>query len=79
MIIYTAYCGWDEGGHYATLREAVQAAREAIENNEVDIVEIERNETVDLTKANLIDILNSNGGQWSRSHEIVKTIRRKGT
>lgn len=81
MIIYTVISLDSPECNFATLDEAVKAARAALASPEyayLDALEIERNETVELTKAAIIEILNTSGGGWSASSEVVKTIRRKG-
>jgi hypothetical protein len=76
--LYSVYTGLDDcAEHFASLREAERCARLALADTSLDAIEIELHEVVPLTKANIIEILNSQGGRWSRSSHTVKTIRRK--
>ena len=73
MIIYTT----DEDATdrcYPNLRAAEKAAREYADYTGYD-VEISREEVVwPITKKILLEILNTAGGSWSLSSEVVKTI-----
>ncbi|WP_262027547.1 hypothetical protein [Microvirga sp. Mcv34] len=65
--------------YFGSMREAERGARAVLNGDEqTDAVEISLVEIVPLTKANLIEILNSSGGRCEASSEVVKTIRRKG-
>jgi hypothetical protein len=75
--IYTITTAAESGGHYATLKEAKKAARAECKQTGWD-VEVEKNETVPITKETLIGILNSSGGSWCRSTETVATYKGKG-
>jgi len=75
FTLYTVYTGGgDASQHFATLAEAMQAAREHADYIE-DIVEVEKHETVPITKAALIQILDSSGGSWAHSSEVVARVR----
>jgi hypothetical protein len=66
MRLYTFY-GDDGTSYFATLREAVAAARVQAADPEWDMgdIEIERHTVTPLTTANFIEILNTSGGCWS--------------
>jgi len=76
--IYTITTAAEGGGHYATLAEAKKAARAECKDTGWD-VDVERNEVVPITKETLLDILNTSGGSWCRSHTIVATFKGKET
>lgn len=75
MKIYTIENTSYDGGteYFATAVEALKRARE-LKRNGQETVEIELHEVVRLDKSALIDILASNGGQWSMSSEIIKVL-----
>lgn len=78
--IYSFYTGMtDAAEHFPNLREAEKGARAWLDSDEseIDSIDIERNEVVPMTRANFIDVLNTSGGSWSRTTEIVKTLKRR--
>lgn len=77
MIIYqtegpqgVVYC--------ASLAQAKTTARAALKAGIAGPIEIERCEVVKLTRAAIIDILQSSGGEWCADAEIVATVHAKG-
>jgi len=80
VIVYSFYSGTsDTAEFFPPLRAAERRARELLkwmreEGSSIDGIDIERVEIVPLTKANVIDILATNGGAYSSSTKIVKVI-----
>lgn len=75
MRIYTVEGAEPELGtlHHATKADAVSEARRMIRAHEEleGNLEVVRHETVPLTKENLLDILESQGGDWSEWSEVI--------
>lgn len=83
FTIYTFYTGGDDtSSHYPSLAAATKAARELLDwyaerGGGIDEIEIEKCEAVPMTKANLIDILNSQGGSWVRESTVVAKVKQR--
>lgn len=81
FTIYSFYTGMEGGGeHFATLAHAKKRARELLdyyaeEGSGLNEIEIEKHQTVPMTKDNLIGILNTEGGSWARESVVVATIK----
>lgn len=79
MRIYAFFDGEDRR-HFASLSEAKREARRILALPECDYIEdfeIERIETGRITKARLLNILNSEGGQYALSTICVAVVRRR--
>lgn len=80
FTIYSIYTGLEGDGadHFATLADAKVKAKQLLRDYDtIDELEIEKHETVLMTKDNLIDILNSSGGSWARESAVVHVMRRR--
>lgn len=76
FVLYSFYTGeTDASEHFASLVTARKEARQRHRDGFDGDIEIERIETVPITKDSLIRILNSAGGQYSRRSEVVEVIR----
>jgi arsenate reductase-like glutaredoxin family protein len=74
--IYGIDTASEHGGYFATLAEAKKAARAACKQSGWNTT-VEKYEVVPITKASLLEILNTSGGSWCRSTEDIITYKGK--
>ena len=79
MILYTYNHPDGHDPFFASKEAAIASARETVKGEDwmFGPIEVERHEIVPMTRANVMAILSSSGGQWSLSCEIVATIEPK--
>ena len=71
---------WEEGTQlFGTLKEARAAAREALrDNDDLESVPISLIATPPLTRKLFLDVVNSRGGRYQTSSEVIEVIKRRG-